>query len=296
MQLCHLEELYTQYGPFAEIWFDGGAPCMKAYEEKITELTVRYQPQAVAFQGPPAYPNNIRWVGTEAGMAPDDTWSSAASSQDYGAGTRNGKSFVPAEADTCIRTASCCAPGGPPATGTGSAGCWVWYPNTTETVKDASILRESYLSTVGHNSNLLLNISPNMDGDIDHADMEAYRSLGAWVNQTFMQTPIAKVMNQEVNKTAPVLLQLPSSASKRSYVVVQEDQTDGQRIWGWKIDAKLDGAWMSGVFNGSSIGHKRILPCAGELAAICDKAQALMFLVTQTADDRPVGLRTFAVH
>ena len=47
--------------------------------------------------GPPAYPNNIRWVGTEAGVAPDDTWSSAASSQDYGRGTRNGRTFVPAE-------------------------------------------------------------------------------------------------------------------------------------------------------------------------------------------------------
>ena len=30
MQLCQLEELYSQYD-FSEIWFDGGAPCLPAY-------------------------------------------------------------------------------------------------------------------------------------------------------------------------------------------------------------------------------------------------------------------------
>ena len=63
--------------------------------------------------------------------------------------------------------------------------CCVWW------------CRESYLSTVGHNSNLLLNISPNMDGDIDAVDMEAYRTLGAWASHTFA-TPIVKVRASDV--------------------------------------------------------------------------------------------------
>ena len=69
MQLCHLEELYSKYN-FAELWFDGGAPCLKEYEDTIAALTLKYQANAVAFQGPINYPNNIRWIGTEAGVAP----------------------------------------------------------------------------------------------------------------------------------------------------------------------------------------------------------------------------------
>jgi hypothetical protein len=235
MQLCQLEELYTQYGNFSEVWFDGGkyhcnsfrpdlstddpdvpgvGTCLPSYEKAIANLTQFYQvlsvwlvsleypaitplsfqgDRAVAFQGPSTYVNSIRWVGTEHGVAQADTWSSAASSQDYGPGQRDGKLWAPAEADTCIRTATCCAPGGPaPDTGgpraqpnsdsqcscagtcllrvpgcqflpvhnsrlrclaaccavAGSAGCWAWYPNTTDSVKSAARLQDSYLKTV----------------------------------------------------------------------------------------------------------------------------------------------------
>ena len=51
MQLCHLEELYSKYD-FSEIWFDGGAPCLKDYEDAIANLTAFYQGErAVAFRG-----------------------------------------------------------------------------------------------------------------------------------------------------------------------------------------------------------------------------------------------------
>jgi alpha-L-fucosidase len=40
----------------------------------------------------------------------------------------------------------------------------VWYPNTTDSVKSPATLRTTYLETVGRNSNLLLNISPNTKG------------------------------------------------------------------------------------------------------------------------------------
>ena len=78
----------------------------------------------MAFQGPTSYPNDIRWIGTEAGVAPADTWSATEDSQSYGAGLKDGQVWAPAEADTCIRTADCCAPGGEPKD-SGSSGCWV---------------------------------------------------------------------------------------------------------------------------------------------------------------------------
>ena len=61
------------------------------------------------------------------------------------------------------------------------------YPNTTSSVKSLATLQTSYLTTVGHNTNLLMNISPNMDGDVDMADMAAYTGLGQWIDATFGQ-------------------------------------------------------------------------------------------------------------
>jgi hypothetical protein len=64
MQLCQLEELYTQYGNFSEVWFDGGkyhcnsfrpdlstddpdvpgvGTCLPSYEKAIANLTQFYQ-------------------------------------------------------------------------------------------------------------------------------------------------------------------------------------------------------------------------------------------------------------
>ena len=122
MTLCQIEEIYTQYGEMAEIWFDGGSQCRPEFEAAILNLTLKYQPDAVAFQGPVGFPNDVRWVGNEDGQAASEQWSAALSSQDYGPGTRDGPVWTPAEADTCIRTAS---------SGAGSSGCWLWYPNST---------------------------------------------------------------------------------------------------------------------------------------------------------------------
>ena len=61
---------------------------------------------AFVFQGPTKFPNDIRWVGNEGGGAPYDNWSAAQSSQDYGGGAPDAPTWAPAEADTCIRTAS----------------------------------------------------------------------------------------------------------------------------------------------------------------------------------------------
>ena len=57
MQLCHLEELYSKYG-FAEIWFDGGAPCLLSYVEVHTgpSACACAWPCVPVPAGPPASP------------------------------------------------------------------------------------------------------------------------------------------------------------------------------------------------------------------------------------------------
>jgi hypothetical protein len=127
---------------------------------------------------------------------------------------------------------------------------------------------------VGHNSNLLLNISPNIDGMIDDVDMAAYKQLGTWVASTFGQPPRAAVRNL-VLTTNTTTLELGSPAARNfSYVSVMEGQQGGQLIWGWTIEGRYrssssDTSSSSGsasswrpLWNGGSIGHKRIVACA----------------------------------
>jgi hypothetical protein len=45
----------------------------------MLSLVEKYQPNAIAFQGPYGYANNIRWVGNEDGVAPYPCWARADS-------------------------------------------------------------------------------------------------------------------------------------------------------------------------------------------------------------------------
>jgi hypothetical protein len=275
--LCHLEDLYTKYGNFFELWNDGGAPCRPQFEAQVAALTAKHQPDVLVFQGPTSWPNDVRWVrteactpplhhhlhactharrppgtpcmmmwqvGTEAGTAPLDTWSSSADSQGFGAGSRDGARFVPAEADTCIRTATCGS--------SGSGGCWVWCPNTTLSVKSLATLQQNWRTTVGRNTNYLLNISPNVDGTIDDADMVAYEGLGRWVEHVFGRNKgdgtrtrgagwLAErtLVSGDALKAGGTGVELTWShtadALPLRYVSIMEDQHLGQVIWSYEV-------------------------------------------------------------
>ena len=89
-----LTELWTRYGNrdrggLAEIWFDGGFE--GAMASFVNESLASLQPGAVAFnacvrqrsknvtKADCVTKNAVRWVGTEAGVAPDPTWSTGYS-------------------------------------------------------------------------------------------------------------------------------------------------------------------------------------------------------------------------
>ena len=84
----------------------------------------------------------------------------------------------------------------------------------TDSVKSLATLQQDYLTTVGHNSNFFLNVSPNIDGTIDRVDMEVYAALGGWINRTFHDANnviAAAPGGQVLGKNMTLDLPLPSA-------------------------------------------------------------------------------------
>ncbi|MEO9004683.1 MAG: alpha-L-fucosidase, partial [Ginsengibacter sp.] len=109
MVLMQEKELWTNYGEWFEIWFDGGIrPTIKGgVSDQLEAMIKKYQPDAILFQGPASCRNVIRWVGNERGDAPYPMWSRADTiTQSNGMveikglnGSPDGSIWCPAESD-----------------------------------------------------------------------------------------------------------------------------------------------------------------------------------------------------
>ncbi len=172
-----LRELLTNYGNIFEVWFDGanggdgyygGAREIRKIDNKSyydwpnTQKIVReLQPDAVMFSdaGP-----DIRWVGNESGMGSLTNWCLLRRDEMYpggnfasilGEGHADGNYWVPAEVDVSIR------PG------------WFYHQSQDSLVRTPENLMELYYSSVGRNSNLLLNVPPDRRGLLNENDVKS---------------------------------------------------------------------------------------------------------------------------
>ena len=107
---------------------------------RVRDLIAELQPNAVSFQGPVAT-NGVRWVGSEAGTTASDTWSTATSPVDFGAGEPDGAIWAPAECDVTLQ----------------ANGAWYWQQGSP--LRTVAQLARIYDNCVGHNGNLLLAVS-----------------------------------------------------------------------------------------------------------------------------------------
>ena len=161
-----LDEVLSSYGYIFEQWFDGAngeGPNGKkqVYDWELFHKTVfRHQPHAIIFSdvGP-----GCRWMGNERGVAGETNWSTmniegfgpgrdAPPTKILNTGEEGGAAWVPAETDVSIR------PG------------WFYSASTDESVKTTAKLADIYYTSVGRNSNLLLNVPPDRRGLIHPND------------------------------------------------------------------------------------------------------------------------------
>jgi alpha-L-fucosidase len=281
-----LKELLTSYGNIFEVWFDGanggdgyygGARETRKIDNKTyydwsnTHKIVReLQSHAVMFSdaGP-----DVRWVGNENGMGSLTNWCLLKKDEMYpggdfasilGAGHEDGNYWVPAEVDVSIR------PG------------WFYHKSQDSLVRSPENLLELYYSSVGRNSNLLLNVPPDRQGLLHENDVRSLLAFRELLKKEF-EKDLAKGSNvtstvdrgkgykaSNVNdgnpetywstadsQTSGDIIISFAGETEINRVLVQEYIKLGQRVERFEVSAFVNGQWTK-VIDGTTIGHKII--------------------------------------
>lgn len=285
-----LKELFTQYGPVFEMWFDGangGDGYYGGAKEKRTingatyynwpatlNLVKKMEPNILFFSdaGP-----GVRWVGNEEGRAGTTNWNTISTDSIYAgkpgienllnAGLEEGKQWVPAEVDVSIR------PG------------WFYHAKEDAAVKTPEKLFEIYLSSVGRGSTLLLNIPPDRTGRFHPNDVKALYGFKALLKKELghnlaanaavtadnfrgIQKQFAAANITDGNKetywatddnrnTGTVEITLPKNTTVK-YILLQEYIKLGQRVKSFIVEVWKDNTWQKAA-EATTIGYKRIL-------------------------------------
>jgi len=233
-----LRELLTDYGPMAEVWFDGACgegPSGRKQEYdwgSYYQLVRELQPHAlIAICGP-----DIRWVGNESGVARENE-----SSVQPAGGEGQPERWHPAECDVSIR------PG------------WFYHPAEDDKVKTLDQLLDIYYKSVGRNAVLLLNVPPDRRGLIHENDAKRLAELGAEIERRFGRSVAETEGRGDVLELAlegPVVI---------DHAVVMEDIREGERVREYvvegvpagRVEGVTDGGWRE-LCKSGIIGHKRI--------------------------------------
>jgi len=259
-----LRELLTQYGPIAEVWFDGA--CGEGPNGKRQEydwpgfysVVRECQPHAlIAICGP-----DIRWVGNESGVARETEWSPQEPSpvQHPGVG---GKVWWPAECDVSIR------PG------------WFYHARDDESVRSVESLMDIYFKSVGRNSVLLLNVPPDRRGLFHENDVSRLREFDEARARTFrrnLATGKAATADSIAGGSSagnavdagpgtcwaaasphgPARLEVDLGRPTTFNIAeAQETIADGQRVQEYLLEG-WDGSGWREIVRGTTIGRKKL--------------------------------------
>ena len=291
-----LRELLTNYGEVHEVWFDGACGEGPNGKKQVYDWEGYYSvirklaPNAViAIMGP-----DVRWVGTESGYGRETEWSVVPASdnmlEQIAAGSQQAETngvfipddemyqedlgsreklkdakaliWFPSEVDVSIR------PG------------WFYHQAEDSLVKSAEKLVDIYFSSVGRNSMLLLNFSPDKRGLIPENDIQHIRAMKAFIDSTFSKNIVANASISSISPdknfsaltdnnnstfwttekgttTATIEFKF-SEEQKFDCVMLQENFRNGQRVESFEIQAEIDGKLVR-IAEGSTIGYKRLL-------------------------------------
>ena len=243
-----VQELWSRYGQLGEIWFDGGI--LAEWRNTLAQLLTKYQPHAAIFNGcvdqngpteDCVRPTSVRWIGTEDGTAPDPNWSTGVSND---GGQPTSDLFCPSECDTTLQEND----------------RWFWGAN--QQLRPLAELVEVYHMTVGRNCVLQMDLTPDTDGLIPARYAARYAQLGGVIRSCYFDQQIEPVTGVCDGGLCEYEFDPPVSVDR---IVLMEDQTQGQVIRGYMVEAVVVGNWTAGVpegwqslSSGTSVGHKKI--------------------------------------
>ncbi len=277
-----VEEICTRYGDWFQFWFDGGAHGPKQGGPDVLSRVEKFQPRAVFYHN--LQRADARWGGSESGTVPYPCWATFPY-RSTGAGETaakevskngfallkhgdpNGTYWMPAMSDAPLR---------------GHGGHeWFWEPGDEPLIYPLDKLVDMYHQSVGHNSTLILGITPDTNGLLPEADVTRLQELGQ---------EIRRVYNHPLAKTSGSGYQIVLNLNEKTQfdtVVIQEDIQQGERVRAYSLEIRQEGTWQP-LAAGTCIGHKRIhrLPL--------QKAEAVRLTLHQ-ATAKPV-IRQLAVY
>ena len=275
--MTQLRELLTNYGPVAEVWFDGAkgedAKDMEYDFEAWWDLVRELQPEAVIFsdEGP-----DVRWIGNEHGFAGETNWSKinrdsvSIGGRGQGpylnSGVPNGPDWVPGECNTSIR------PG------------WFYHPEEDDKVKPLGDLMEVYYKSIGRNCTMMINIPPTPGGRFHPNDVERLDRFSEKIDSIFDRNlasdgrasvadnnfapnnPASNLTDGDWNsywiakeESSSIALDLEFDSEQTfNHLVLQEFIPLGQRVAEFQVLAQTGDNWKK-IAAGTTVGHKRIL-------------------------------------
>lgn len=245
------EELMSRYGDLAIVWYDGGGHGPELGGPDILPIVEKYQKNIVFYHN--SQRADIRWGGSETGMVPYPCWGtypfpySHSKNQDFvfrdnnrllKVGDPDGRFYMPAMSDTPLR-------------GYNGRHEWFWEPYDEGHIQPLDSLVKMYCNSVGHNSTLILGVTPDNRGLVPSPDVDRMREFGKEIRRRF-GVPLASTQGSGDR----LCLKLGRTCRIKA-VVLREDIKAGERVRRYKVEGKVNGKWTV-LSSGSCIGHKRI--------------------------------------
>jgi alpha-L-fucosidase len=299
-----LKELMIEYGPVKGFWFDGafGGSTVKDEGKYMTpfawaeyyKVIRKYAPDAfIEMMGP-----DVGWVANEAAVSPKENWYFESVPYRTPSGVRPGKfpvayigssytqqdeddvkaggqpnykatellRYMPREANTSIIPA------------------WFWEPS--QKPKSPQELRDTYFSSIGRGSTLMLNLSPDYSGQFPQDQVMALKQLDKEINTIFAKNFAKgkkaiedKMWNNNKNYSAKNILDGKETTYwagkyqdftgsievdiKKSQTVnvleLREPVYMGQRVSLFKVQyLDKNNNWKE-LYKGTTIGYKRLI-------------------------------------
>ncbi len=246
-----VEELMSRYGDLAIVWFDGGAHGPELAGPDVLSVFEKHQSNCIFYHN--SQRADIRWGGSESGSVPYPSWGTypypyshstnqevvlANNFQLLKEGDPDGDYYMPAMSDAPLR-------------GYNGRHEWFWEPGDEEHIFPLENLMNMYCKSVGHNTSLILGLTPDPDGLMPEPDVKRLKEWGAEIRRRF-SNPVGSSSGN--GNEIEIFL---SENQRINHVVVQEDIVKGERVREFVLEGKAKDGWQT-IFEGSCIGHKFI--------------------------------------